>query len=308
MSLALITLITFSAAMAVVLSLGYAMTAPSPVAHRLKGLVGEHADVAMSQLASRAAGEGFLGRTVIGVGKYGLQGDGSISRLLSEAGLRGPNALALFLGVRTLLTVGPVLVVLMQTMLAGTPLRRALMITVACGVSGHLLSTMWLKRRARARGRQLTNGLPDALDLMVVCLEAGLGLNATIAKVGEERSTIEDTVGQEFAQVALDLRNGRSRADALRALARRNGTDDLKSLVGIVIQSDKLGASMAKTFRIHADLLREKRCMRAEEQARKLPIKVLFPLALFILPTLFIVTVGPALLKIGELSAMMTPR
>jgi tight adherence protein C len=291
-----------------VLSLGYAMTAPSPVAHRLKGLVSEPAGGAMPQPTSRAAGAGFLGRTLIGIGKYGLQGDGSIALRLSEGGMRGPNAAALFLGVRTLLTAGPVILVLARAVFAGAPLGRALMITVASGVGGHLLANMWLKRRARSRGRQLTNGLPDALDLMVVCLEAGLGLNATIAKVGEERSTVDDTVGREFSQVALDLRNGRSRADALRALARRNGTDDLKSLVGIVIQSDKLGASMARTFRIHADLLREKRCMRAEEQARKLPIKVLFPLALFILPTLFIVTVGPALLKIGELSSMMAPK
>lgn len=305
MTLTLITLITFAAATAVVLSLGYAMTVRSPVAQRLKGLVSEQAKVAPPRPTSRAGSVGFLGRTLIGIGKYGAEGDRSISLRLSAAGLRGANATALFLGARTLLSAGPALLVLVLAVSAGRPLGRALMTAALCGAGGHVLANMWLKRRASQRVRQLTKGLPDALDLMVVCLEAGLGLNATIAKVGEERSSIEDVLGREFAQVALDLRNGRSRADALRALANRNGADDLKSLVGFVIQSDKLGASMAKTLRIHADLLRTKRCQRAEEQARKLPIKVLIPLAIFILPALFIVTVGPAMIEIGDLATMM---
>ena len=113
--------------------------------------------------------------------------------------------------------------------------------------------------------REITIGLPDSLDLMVVCLEAGLGLNATIARVGEERSQLIDALGEEFSFVSLELREGRSREDALRALGDRNGVEDLKSLAGLIIQSDRLGASMAKTLRSHADVLRTKRRQRAEE-------------------------------------------
>jgi len=196
-------------------------------------------------------------------------------------------------------------VVLVPAVSSGNPLGQALATAAFLWFEGHVLPNLWLKRRARARVGKITLALPDALDLMVVCLEAGLGLNATIAKVGEERSSIADILGAEFAQVALELRNGRTREDALRGLATRNGTDDLKALVALIIQSDKLGASMARTLRTHADLLRTKRRQRAEEMARKLPIKMLFPLAALILPPLFLVTTGPALLKLGELGAMI---
>jgi tight adherence protein C len=143
---------------------------------------------------------------------------------------------------------------------------------------------------------------------MVVCLEAGLGLNATIARVGHERGAMNDPLGAEFDQVALEIRGGRTREQALRALGERNGLDDLKALAALVIQSDRLGASMANTLRVHADLLRTKRRQRAEEAARKLPIRMLFPLALFILPALFIVVGGPAFLTFRAFIGTMTSR
>ena len=126
----------------------------------------------------------------------GLGGDRSLSHRLSVAGFRAPNAAALFLGARTLVSVGPALLVLVPAVSSGKPLGRALMIAALYWAGGHLLANLWLKRRTRARVRQITRALPDALDLMVVCLEAGLGLNATIAKVGEERSTIADVLGR----------------------------------------------------------------------------------------------------------------
>jgi tight adherence protein C len=140
----------------------------------------------------------------------------------------------------------------------------------------HVICMYILRRRARDRMLSVQSALPDSLDLMVVCLEAGLGLTATIARVGEERSAMKDPLGEEFLQVSRELRDGRSREEALRALADRNGVDDLTGLVGLIIQSDRLGASMAKTLRSHADVLRTKRRQRAEEAARKLPIKILF--------------------------------
>ena len=306
MPVMLITAGTFAIVATMIMALGRAMRPESAVTQRVRQLVAN----APGAVAPTAGSErvGFVGRTVVGIGQYSLGGDRSLSHRLSVAGFRGPNAAAVFLGVRTLLSVGPALLALVPAVSSGKPLANALVTSAIVWANGHVLANMWLKRRGRHRVGQITRALPDALDLMVVCLEAGLGLNATIQRVGEERSTIEDVIGEEFAQVALELRNGRPRADALRALGTRNGSDDLKALVGLVIQSDRLGASMAKTLRTHADLLRTKRRQRTEEAARKLPIKILFPLALFILPALFVVTTGPAILKLSELTALIGGR
>jgi len=273
----------------------------SAVTQRLKVLVGGSAVGRMR----RREGSGPLGRLVAAIGSHSVGADSSLAQRLAVAGYRRPNAAALFLGVRTLISVGPALAVLVPAVSSGNPLGHALAMAAFIWFEGHMLPNLWLKRRARARVGKITMALPDALDLMIVCLEAGLGLNATIAKVGEERSAAADILGAEFGQVALELRSGRSREDALRGLAARNGADDLKALVALIIQSDKLGASMAKTLRTHADLLRTKRRQRAEEAARKLPIKMLLPLATLILPPLFVVTTGPALLKLGELGSMI---
>jgi tight adherence protein C len=207
----------------------------------------------------------------------------------------------LFLGIRTLLSFGPALAVLVPRVSTGQPLGGTLFTAILVWGIGHTLVNLIVRMRATRRIRLLTNALPDTLDLMTTCLEAGLGLNATIARVGEERASMDDPLGQEFALVSFELRSGRTREDALRGLGDRNGVEDLKALAGLIIQSDRLGASMAQTLRAHADLLRTKRRQRAEEAARKLPIKMLFPLALFILPALFVVIGGPAILRIQDL-------
>ena len=299
--LPLATFITFVTVSVMAWSVLKQLAVESAVTQRVKLLVGD----SVTDRVRRRTDSGPLGRLVAAIGSYSIGGDSSLAQRLSVAGYRSPNAAALFLGVRTLISVGPALLVLVPAVSSGNPLGRALLTAGFLWFEGHMLPNMWLKRRARARIAKVTVALPDALDLMVVCLEAGLGLNATIAKVGEERSSIADILGAEFAQVALELRNGRTREDALRGLATRNGADDLKALVALIIQSDKLGASMAKTLRTHADLLRTKRRQRAEEAARKLPIKMLLPLATLILPPLFVVTTGPALLKLGELGSMI---
>jgi tight adherence protein C len=303
MSVTFVTFVTFLVLSGTVLALGLALRREAPAAQRVRQLVGERAAPARS----RESGS-LLGRLVATIGRYGIGGDRSSSQRLSVAGFRGPNAAAIFLGTRTLISFGPALVALVPAVSAGRPLGNTVMTAGVAFVAGHLLANLWLKRRMQRRERQITRALPDALDLMVVCLESGLGLNATVQKVGDERATVDDVLGQEFAQVASDLRDGRPRADSLRALGTRNGSDDLKALTGLIIQSDKLGASMSKTLRTHADLLRTRRRQRAEEAARKLPIKVLFPLALCILPALFAITVGPAVLKIGDLSTIIAKR
>jgi tight adherence protein C len=306
MSIMLLTITTFAVVTTVVLCFGRALAPESAVAVRVRQLVDGGEGVALSRRP--AARAGLMRRLLTTIGMYAGGNDRSLSHRLSVAGFRGPHVTAVFLGTRTLLSVAPALLTLVPAVSAGRPLGNALLTAVLVWAAGHTLTNTWLKRRGRQRTQLITKALPDGLDLMVVCLEAGLGLNATIQKVGDERSTISDVLGAEFAQVSNELRNGRTRADALRGIATRNGCDDLKALVALVIQSDRLGASMAKTLRTHADLLRTKRRQRAEEAARKLPIKVLMPLALFILPTLFIVTTAPAILQLGNLMTIMTKR
>jgi tight adherence protein C len=305
---ALMTLLTFLIVAAIVLSGYYMVTAESPTTERLRKLV-PATPVTPAQEARRSAGPGFLKRVLAVLGQYGLGGDdNSLAQSLSIAGIRSRNAAMLFVGTRTLVSVGPALVVLVSQVSAGRPVGRSVLIAFVVWAYAHVVVNYWLKRRARRRMRAIEGALPDSLDLMVVCLEAGLGLNATIARVGEERASMRDPLGDEFNQVSLEMREGRSREEALRGLGERNGVEDLRSLAGLIIQSDRLGASMAKTLRAHADVLRTKRRQRAEEAARKLPIKMLFPLAFFILPALLVVAVGPAMLRIRELAKVVSGR
>jgi tight adherence protein C len=251
---------------------------------------------------ARPKGPGPVQRFAAGVGQYGFQrSDGALARKLSAAGVRSANAVPVFVGVRTLVSFGPALFILLTRAGSDNPLMSSMWMAGIVWFLGHMLANAWLSRRSRIRVRTLTESLPDSLDLMVVCLESGLGLSATIARVGQERADMDDPLGFEFAQVAEELRAGRGREEALRALGQRNGVEDLKALTALIIQSDRLGASMAKTLRVHADMLRTKRRQRAEEAARKLPVKILFPLAVFLLPPIFIMVGGPAMLLLQDL-------
>ncbi len=303
-----LTIAAFLITTAVALSGYYFLTADTPTEQRLRAVV-PGALVQRQTEAPRPEGPGLLARAISTVGSMSVgSNDRSLTQLLTTAGMRSPNALFLFVGARTLISLGIALAYLVPRISRGEPLAKTLYVALLIWAGLHLLCMLWLRRRARRRMFRLQTALPDSLDLMVVCLEAGLGLTATIARVGEERSTMNDPLGEEFQRVARELREGRAREDALRDLGERNGVEDLKSLIGLVIQSDRLGASMAKTLRAHADVLRTKRRQRAEEAARKLPIKILFPLALFILPALFVVAIGPSVLRIADLITMVTRR
>jgi len=304
----LFTVGAFFIASGVVLSGYYLLTADSPVEQRLRTVVPDVV-TPRGQVLPEDRQPGSLARAFTVVGSLSAgNNDRSLSKLLSTAGMRGPSSLFLFVGVRTVVSLVPALGYLVPRISRGEPLTKTLFIALTIWFVMHSLCMLWLRRRARYRMFKLQTALPDSLDLMVVCLEAGLGLTATIARVGEERSSMNDPLAAEFTRVARELREGRAREDALRDLGERNGVDDLKALIGLVIQSDKLGASMAKTLRSHADVLRTKRRQRAEEAARKLPIKILFPLALFILPALFVVAIGPSILRIGDLMGMVSRR
>jgi tight adherence protein C len=157
----------------------------------------------------------------------------------------------------------------------------------------------------RRRQTELTRALPDALDLMVVCVEAGLGLNQALVRVGEEIDRVSRILSEEFVLVSLEIRAGAPREEALRHLGERTGLSEFRAFVSMLIQTDRFGTSIAQALRIHADESRTKRRQRAEEEAAKLAVKLLIPIVLFIFPSIFIVILGPALFRLGDLFGAM---
>ena len=172
-------------------------------------------------------------------------------------------------------------------------------------VAGFILPRFALKRITNKRQRLLRWGLADALDLMVVSVEAGLGLNAAMLKVSSEMRDAHPEIAIELELANLEIRVGRERDEALRNLAERTGVDDLRSLVAMLIQTDKFGTSIAKGLRVFSDSLRTKRRQRAEQEAQKAAVKLLLPLACFLFPTLFIAILGPAALNLMDVLAKM---
>ena len=223
-----------------------------------------------------------------------------VQKELMHAGFRSANGPAVYRAIQLLsLAFFPAAVAFACAVL-GRPLSSALIwIIVAVGVGGYLPRFV-LKRMIKRRQLLLRWGLADALDLMVVSVEAGLGLNAALVRVGEELRGVHRDISDEFEITNLEIRVGRERDEALRNLSERCGIDDLKSLVAMLIQADHFGTSIAKAVRVYADSLRTKRRQRAEQAAQKAAVKLLMPLALFLFPTLFIIILGPAGLNLMD--------
>ena len=242
-----------------------------------------------------------LRRMVVDVGSRASRG-GDVSELrrnLLHAGYRDPSTPYFYLGLRLLLAIClPLLLILtVVPVVQGT---RALLIVGGAALAGYFLPALVLKQLTHRRQTRIIDALPDALDLMVVCVEAGLGLNQALMRVGEEMRTGEPLISDELFLVNLEMRAGTPRTEALKNLARRTGVEDIGSLVAMLIQTDKFGTSVAKSLRVFSDSMRTKRRLRAEEAAAKTTIKMVFPLALCILPSLLVVILGPAALHIWD--------
>src|SRR5579864_5153925 len=171
---------------------------------------------------------------------------------------------------------------------------------------GFLLPRFILKRMIRDRQNRIRIGLPDALDLTVICVEAGLALDQALMRVGQDLHHAHPDLSDEFHFVNLEMRAGKPRAEALRNLVERTGVDDIRSLVGTLIQTDRFGTSVAQALRVHSDSLRTERRQRAEEQAAKTTIKMVIPLVLFVLPSIIFVTLGPAVIELIRTLAPVT--
>jgi len=228
---------------------------------------------------------------------------GKLRRLLVAAGYRGLDAVVVFFGVRLGLAL-TAFVLLAFPILMRPNLLTAL---AACGV-GYLLPTMGLKRMVKRRQHRIRLGLADALDLMVVSVEAGLGLDQAILRVSDELAHAHPELAEELRLINLELRAGKGRADALHNLAERTGVDDISSLVAMLVQTDKFGTSVAQSLRVHAETLRTKRRQRAEEAAAKTGVKMVFPLVFCIFPAIWVVTIGPAAIKFIQVLGPMVKK
>jgi tight adherence protein C len=222
---------------------------------------------------------------------------------LVQAGYRSHDAIVVFFGLR----IG-IAVLAFGALATPVFMRPNLLMALTGCALGYLLPGMALARKAGGRQHRLRLGLPDALDLPVVSVEAGLGIDQAIQRVGDEIAFAHKELSDELRLVNLELRAGKARTEALRALAERTGVEDLSSLVAMLVQTDRFGTSIAQSLRVHAETMRTKRRQRAEEAAAKTGVKMVFPLVFCIFPAVWVVTIGPAAIKFVQVITPMADK
>jgi tight adherence protein C len=224
--------------------------------------------------------------------------DTKLRRSLLNAGYYQENSFKLFIGSKIICAVFLAMLFLYIGIIGQKTPMAILLLTIIMGLCGYMIPNVILNSKIKQRQAEIAKGLPDALDLLVITVEAGLALNAAILRVGQELQRRYKALGEEFLMVNHELRAGIPREKALRNLGDRNKVENLRILVGALVLADRLGTSIASTLRAQSDSLRTRVRQSAEEQAAKAGIKMLFPLVFFIMPALFIVILGPALITI----------
>lgn len=239
--------------------------------------------------------------------KFSLPADdnerSSIRRQLTQAGWRHKSASHLFFGTKTLLAIvfPIVFFIVSDSSLFFDGAETVLSILILSSSTGYFVPNVYLWYKTRQRKREIFENFPDALDLLTICVEAGLGLDAALRKVADEIHIKSELLFQELHLVLMELRTGYSKEQALRNLAERTGVDEVEYFVTTLIQSDRFGTPMTESLRIHSENLRTKRKQKAEEAAEKISLKLLFPLIFLIFPTLMLILAGPAMLQIYRL-------
>src|SRR3990172_7076919 len=270
-----------------------------PVVTRLRDLRARALAARPSQVEGRPP---FFVEILAALGGFMPTGESSetLRSGLERAGIRAPRAGLIFIGSKIVLAAVCAVGWIGVNWYLARPLGSIAFQAAIAGVVGFYLPTLWLYLRGEARKSSLVQALPDALDLLVVCVEAGLGLNAAIERVGQEIAIASPALSDELLLSNQEIRTGVARPDALRRLARRTGVQDIYSLTAMLIQADKLGTSIAQSLRAHAESMRTKRRQRAEQAARKAGIKLAFPLVFLIFPALLVVILGPAAIQLMQ--------
>jgi len=280
----------FASLLVVALSMVLAPSAAPSVEQRLEEVIAR---------SGRPVEESRLEQAVLGLfHRLGVMAPRSVAEMsrlqqrLVQSGYRSPEALVTFYGLRVAASLS-----FFAVGSFGLVARPNLALALALAGLGYVLPGMVLARTAKKRQHRIRLGLPDALDLLVVSVEAGLGLDQAIQRVSHELSFAHPELCGELRLINLELRAGKARSEALHNLAERTGVDDIGSLVAMLVQTDKFGTSVAQSLRVHSDTVRTKRRQRAEEAAAKTGVKMVFPLVFCIFPAIWVVTIGPAAIK-----------
>ena len=229
-----------------------------------------------------------------------------MQRRLIRAGIRKEGALKVLYGAKAVCGISFPLIAVAVVAGAETDTSNKFIVILLATAMGFFGPNEYVRRKATKRQKEIARGLPNALDLLVVCVESGLGLDQAILQVSKELEHAHPEISEEFGLVNLELKAGKRRVEALRNLGERTGVDDLKKLVAVLIQADRFGTGVAQSLRAHSDFMRVQARQVAEEKAAKLGVKLIFPIFFCILPSLFVVTVGPVAMKIiRELVPMM---
>jgi tight adherence protein C len=222
-----------------------------------------------------------------------------VSRLLMHAGYRSANALPLFFASKALLMVAlPLVVLLVSPMFPRVSSNLLMLVGVGVGGLGFLMPSFWLEHRAQSRQRELRVGFPDAMDLLVVCVEAGLGLAPALQRVADDLMISYPELGGELALVNAEMRAGVERTQALKNLADRTGLEDIRGLVALLVQTMRFGTGIADALRVYSEEFRDKRMQAAEEVAAKMGTKMIFPLVVCLFPSFFLIAIGPAVIAL----------
>lgn len=302
MLLIVLLFIAVSAAFAFLFVLELAPRRPQGVSQRLTELQSAGGDSrAVLQRRRRQEQTEKLKSIIQAFGESVQERSGSSSLVrqrLIQAGYPAASAVPLYLGTRLLLPAALAGGALVGLPLLGFRLVGVMLGTIYLGGLGYVLPTLYIRMRLKRRQKEMQRALPDALDMLVVSVEAGLGLNQALVRVAEEIDRLSPVLSEQMSLVNYEIRAGTSREEALRNWAERTGLADIASLVGMLIQTDRFGTSVAQALRIHADTMRTKRRQRAEEAAAKTTIKLIFPLVFCVFPALFVVILGPAMIQI----------
>ncbi len=289
---------TFVATVLILLAVAYALFSTSqPIGDRLGRLWNPSS--APTQVPFRQKQKERAQKVLTDVGKLLPTSTKQLShtrRLMVRAGYRRQESVTAMFGAKILLPAGLLSLVYFTKIYIYNPA----LILVGAGIVGFLLPELWLTWGVKKRQHRLRLALPDVLDLLVICVEAGLGLDQAILRVSQELKLAHPELSEELQLVNLEMRAGKTRLEALRELASRTGVDDIKSLVAMLIQTDRFGTSVARSLRVHSDTLRIKRRQRAEEMAAKATVKMVPPLVFFIFPALFVVILGPAVIAVAR--------